>query len=361
MSGPTTALFGGDPLAILLSAAAIRAAEAVQDAYAQAAALEHEHTTSRDAMQGARQAAAQQGAQAMQAGLQAAENRLDQLTELAGRLGKGDQVQAGRPARPALDDVPAVSAYARGLQDFADALENILLTESARRMAQLPGQPLEIAIPASAAENLAGSVSQRLLDRIAHLGALPEHIQTLARELDNTPPGARADLLTTELRARIQAHVEAVQQQQVQQSTAIIVAHSLKELGYQVEEIADTLFVEGGMLHFRRQGWGNYMVRMRINAAAGSANFNVIRAVEAGNNERSVLDHIAEDRWCAEFPALMQALALHGVQLNVTRRLAAGELPVQLVDANKLPQFADAERTDAAPVKQSLLPIDKTT
>ena len=105
--------------------------------------------------------------------------------------------------------------------------------------------------------------------------------------------------------------------------------------------VAKTVFVAGGLVHFRRPGWGDYQVRLRLDAQAKSVNFNVVRAVDAGNNERSVLDHVAEDRWCAEFPALLKALAARGLHLEVTRRLAAGELPVQFVERSKLPRFAD--------------------
>jgi hypothetical protein len=86
------------------------------------------------------------------------------------------------------------------------------------------------------------------------------------------------------------------------------------------------------------------MVRLRIDPKQKTANFNVIRAVAEGENERSVMDHIAEDRWCSEFPALLKALEARGLSLQVTRRLEAGELPVQLVLASKLPQFLEEEQ-----------------
>ena len=144
-----------------------------------------------------------------------------------------------------------------------------------------------------------------------------------------------------ELRRQIQTHIAAVGQRMAQEAAAVIVAQALKDLGYQVEEIGATLFVEGGVVHFRRPDWGNYLVRMRVNAKTNEANFNVIRAVAEQNNEVSVLDHLAEDRWCSEFPTLMQTLAARGVHLQVSRRLEAGEVPVQQVLAGKLPQFAD--------------------
>jgi hypothetical protein len=155
---------------------------------------------------------------------------------------------------------------------------------------------------------------------------------------------------------RIQAHIESLQQRLVQEATSTIVRQSLKDLGYAVEEVADTLFVEGGVVHFRKAGWGDYVVRMRVDAKGAAANFNVLRAVEPGDNERSVLDHIAEDRWCAEFPALLNALEIRGVHMNVTRRLEAGEVPVQLVERSKLPHFTeeDAPTPAAQPLARAL-------
>ena len=341
MSGPITVVITASPIAALLSAAAIRAAQAVYAGYANAAALQQQHQQQNETRSASQSAAQQQGRAALGDEAQRAEIAFDQLQGLAERLGVTEQVRATRPAAPQADNADALAAYVRALQALSADLRAILLTEAARQSDQFAEQAAYLLVPDAAPRTLA----QRLMLRIAELGAIPEQIQSVARELDSVLPGERAELLATELRARIQAHIENLQKQQVQQATATIVEQSLKDLGYQVEELGSTLFVEGGTVHFRRQSWGNYMVRMRVNAQTPSINFNVVRAVTADNNERSVLDHLAEDRWCAEFPALLKALELHGVHLDVTRRLAAGELPVQMVDADKLPRFADEEAT----------------
>ncbi|MFT3962615.1 hypothetical protein [Propionivibrio sp.] len=185
----------------------------------------------------------------------------------------------------------------------------------------------------------------RLLARAAALGPLPEDIERLARELSAASGQERRELLEIELRRAIQRF----QEEAARAAGALVLEQTLEDLGYQVEGVSETLFVEGGLVHFRRPGWGDYQVRLRVKAHAGGsgfeagANFNVVRAVDAGDNERSVLDHLAEDRWCAEFPALLQALALRGLRLEVTRRLAAGELPVQLVERAQLPRFTDED------------------
>ncbi|OGB32747.1 MAG: hypothetical protein A3F78_08070 [Burkholderiales bacterium RIFCSPLOWO2_12_FULL_61_40] len=342
MSGPTTVIFTAHPVAVLLAAAAVRAALAVQEGYARAEDLQQSHQDQRDAlhqMQGASEAT---GRQALDEEASTAEAAFVQIQTVAEKLGIAKQVQATRPLRPETADRIAMAAYVRALHALAEQLRTLLLTEAARQSAEFADMP-EFSMQAAVGAAVPQQLAQRLLARIAHLGMAPAHLQKIALELDQTPPGERAHLLATELRAQVQAHIDAVQKQQVQEAASVVVLQSLKDLGYQVEEVSDTLFVEGGVLHFRRPGWGNYMVRMRVDAQAESANFNVVRAVAQGENERSVLDHLAEDRWCAEFPALLQALEVRGIHLQVTRRLEAGAVPVQLVDAAKLPKFSEEE------------------
>lgn len=350
MSGPTSVFVFGDPITALLAAAGIRAAESLYEGYARAEALHGELAAARDAARAAQAAAGGQGRAALDDEARAAEARFDQLNVLAERLGADSRVRATRPVRPATDDYLTLATYTHALRTLADELQAILLTEAARLKDEFDEQPAVLAVPAGVAPPPVLPASARLLARIAHLGPPPADIAALALELDGTPPGERAMLLASELRLRIQAHLEAVQRQLVQEATTTIVRQSLKDLGYEVEDVADTLFVEGGVMHFRKAGWGDYMVRMRVAARGVSANFNVIRAVDPGDNERSVLDHIAEDRWCAEFPALLKALEVRGIRMNVNRRLEAGEAPVQRVGRDQLPRFADED--DTAPVAQ---------
>ncbi len=350
MSGPTTAIFVADPITVLFSGAAIRAAQAVYAGYANAADLRDEQQGHRALVHNELVTAASSGGEALRQEVQATEAEFDQIASLAMRLVALDKITSTRPAHPDSNDELQLAAYVRSMRALIKELRSILLTESALRMDDL-GQEVSLdnAID-QAAETGSKTTVQRLLARIAHLGELPQEIASVAKEIADAPfmDSERVQLLTTELRLRIQKRVEAVQAQAVQEASALILLQSLKDLGYQVEEVSSTLFVEGGVVHFRRQGWDNYMVKMRVDAKTGTTNFNVIRAVEEANNERSVLDHLAEDRWCSEFPALLQALDVRGIHLNVTRRLEAGELPVQLVQKAKLPKFEEeeiAERT----------------
>ena len=343
MSGPTTVVITGEPVSTLLAAAAIRAAQAIREGYERAAELRAQHAASQQAQGAAQAAAVRQGMQALESEASAIEARIERLATLSAKLGAAEQARAARPVRPAAGDPVALAAYIRGLDVFSAELQSILLTEAARRKEELDTAAPELAVPAAAARAAPEHPSRRLLARIAHLGAPPPDIEKLARELDGTASGQRADLLASELRRRIQDHIEETQRRLVEEATATIVQRSLEDLGYQVEEISETLFVEGGVAHFRRRDWGDYMVRMRVDPRGSGANFNVVRAVDAAAREPSVADHLAEDRWCAEFPALLNALEARGVRLAVTRRLAAGEVPVQQVERGRLPEFAREE------------------
>jgi hypothetical protein len=157
--------------------------------------------------------------------------------------------------------------------------------------------------------------------------------------------------------ARIAA-LEADARKHEIKAAAVVLEQSLRDLGYQVEEMGETLFAEGGMVHFQRPGWGGHYVRLRVNAKDRSLNFNVVRArAEAADNyaasEQKRQDFMAEERWCAEFPRLMATLAARGMEVNVTRRLPAGELPVQEVAAERLPDLAREEREKSRPRKKT--------
>lgn len=347
MSGPTTAIFVGDPVAVLVSAAAIRAAQAVMAGYDNAAVLQAEQQAHRAQTRAELKNASQQGVAALQQAVKHADAEFARMTELARRYGADAKITASRPASPNLHDDTQMAAYVQAMQGLLRELRNILLTESALLMDDTdPGLILDSVIAQTAAPKQIYAV-QRLLARIAHLGEYPQHITHIAKELSGQPTleTERSRLLLSELRLQIQQHAEAARKQSVQAATALVLEQSLKDLGYQVEDVASTLFVEGGVVHFRKPGWDNYLVRMRVDPKNSTTNFNVIKAVASESNERSVLDHLAEDRWCAEFPTLLKTLEARGLQLNVTRRLEAGELPVQMVLQDKLPEFADEEQT----------------
>jgi phosphoglycolate phosphatase-like HAD superfamily hydrolase len=186
----------------------------------------------------------------------------------------------------------------------------------------------------------------------------------LAQLSDNAPPelvaalervAAGVELLDGPLREATQHLLDtaaAQREQDEQAAAALVLQESLRDLGYQVDDIESTLFADGGSVHFRREGWDQYFVKLRVAPAEHTVNFNVVRARGAEeNSERRRQDALAEDRWCSEFPKLLETLKARGLELAVTRRLGAGEVPVQTVDPASLPAVAmQDDDTPGAPV-----------
>ncbi len=166
---------------------------------------------------------------------------------------------------------------------------------------------------------------------------------------DDAPEGLRAlledvmagECLSPQTRALATdtlAAVAGMRKRLEEEAAAQVLEQSLRDLGYAVDDVENTFFVEGGMAHFQRHGWGEYFVRMRVGVQDKTLNFNVVRAKGAQETaERKRLDYLAEDRWCSEFPKLLETLAARGIQLDVKRLLGAGELPVQAVDPATVP------------------------
>lgn len=177
--------------------------------------------------------------------------------------------------------------------------------------------------------------------------ALPPALEALAQQVVDAPTPDRAEALVTELRLQVRNHntarSAAAEQRKLQEAAAIVLEASLRDLGYAVEEIEETLFVEGGVAHFQRPEWGDYFVRLRIDPKRNAMNFNVVRAGTVGE-DRKQEDMLAEERWCAAFPKLFDTLKARGIPITVTRLLQAGEAPVQVVDAASLPERTDEER-----------------
>ena len=187
-----------------------------------------------------------------------------------------------------------------------------------------------------------------VLDRLELDVALPvpDTLLALSRQVVAAPSDERAEALASELRLQVQRHNEtlaqAAEQKKLQAAAAIVLEQSLKDLGYAIEDIEATLFVEGGIAHFQRPEWGDYYIRLRIDPKRGAMNFNVVRSGSAGE-DRQHEDMLAEERWCSEFPKLFETLKARGIPITVTRLLQAGEAPVQVVDAASLPAPADSE------------------
>ncbi|MEO8753613.1 MAG: hypothetical protein ABI624_13140 [Casimicrobiaceae bacterium] len=314
------------------------------------------------------------------------------VRELEALLGQargafGEQVRAtlaAASAAPTIDDVLSGYVLQRQLKAGLDATQAERFRQTAARVlsrldmagaAALP-QELEalardivLAPTIERAEALASELRlavQRQRDAAHAQRAEAEEAKRLLEELPEDAPmpllralevvAAGVERMDATLREAAQHTLDNAaddREQREQDAAALVLQESLRDLGYEVEDITATLFVDGGAVHFRRAGWENYFVRLRLNPHEHTVNFNVVRARgEEETAERRRLDALAEDRWCAEFPRLLQTLAARGLELNVTRRLEAGEIPVQTVDPASLPAVTaedNATRPQQAP------------
>ena len=264
----------------------------------------------------------------------------DRSTDDAGHL--TELLEQWRQATAALDAELARLAEKSGRAELAATLAE--LTAAAPGLdGQLAAFEAQARVAAALPpEQLAQrrALVARLLDRLAggDRAFIAGRVADLVAELLQTTSAARVEALASELRLAVEQHNEAA----TATAAAVVLEQSLRDLGYDVDGIGETLFVEGGVAHIRKPGWDDYFVRIRIDAARTAANFNVVRPGSAGDDRRQQ-DILAEERWCSEFPLLQKTLAARGLKLAVTRMLAAGAVPVQVVDAASLPAIAGEE------------------
>ncbi len=271
----------------------------------------------------------------MRAGLPAAE--AERFRETAARVLARLELDAGATLPPALESLAQSIVLAPTLgraEALASELRLAVQREREARIAQ-------VADAAQAREILA---------------QLPEDAPApLLRALEAVAAGtARFDADLRRMAADVQDDAAAERDRRNESAAAYVLQESLRDLGYDVEDIEATLFADGGTVHFRRAGWENYFVRLRVAPVEKTVNFNVVRARgDEETDERRRQDALAEDRWCAEFPRLMATLASRGLALDVTRRLEAGAVPVQVVDGAGLPAIAQEAPQRAQPAPKA--------
>jgi hypothetical protein len=366
MSGPTAGTFTLEGALIAAAAEAIRGAMAIAEGYAAERERQAELQGQRQSEAAQRREVSLAARRAMAEEIAREESRLRRLISardiLVVQLTEPVAEPVVLPARPADSDLSALAPYLGALRTQAEILTGTvsdLAAHSARSLAATDLAVLVAAAP-NMAEQLAAFEAQarlsarvpptvaaerraqveRILARavIAADTTLPEELEALVNEIMRTLSAERAEALATELRLRVVHHNESASAD----AAALVLEQSLRDLGYEVDGIAETLFVEGGIAHFQRPGWRDYHIRLRVDALRRAINFNVVRAGTPGE-DRKHEDMLAEERWCAEFPRLQATLAARGLRVDVTRQLNAGEVPVQVVDAAQLPNFGGEE------------------
>jgi hypothetical protein len=211
------------------------------------------------------------------------------------------------------------------------------------------------------------ATAERILGRLAALddGAVPPELDGVMRKLIEAESDQRAEMLALELRAQVQRCNEARERAESEaaenrkrEMAGILVAEVLSDLGYEVEPIAETLFVAGGVAHFQRAEWGDYYVRMRVDPATRNANFNMVRAATATDPPDAAQrkrDEEMEATWCAGIPKLLAELAARGIDTRKLRELDAGAVPVQVVSPETIE--AGLRKKDEAPAATAPRPM----
>lgn len=209
------------------------------------------------------------------------------------------------------------------------------------------------------------ATAERILGRLSGLGEaeIPHELDALMRKLIEAPSDERAEMLAMELRAQVQRTNEVREREQAaaaenrkREIAGVLVAEVLADLGYEVEPIAETLFVSGGVAHFQRAEWGDYYVRMRVDPATSNINLNMVRTAESADPPDAAQrrrDEEMEATWCAGLPKLLAELAARGIDTRKLRELDAGAVPVQVVK----PETVDAGlRAQSTPAQTATAP-----
>src|SRR5690606_13754712 len=107
------------------------------------------------------------------------------------------------------------------------------------------------------------------------LAELPEDAPAaLARALERVAAGVeRLDATLERAVHDVLDEAAADRARREEEAAAYVLEQSLRDLGYEVEDIEETLFCDGGVVHFRRAGWDNYFVRLRIAPRERTAHF----------------------------------------------------------------------------------------
>lgn len=139
---------------------------------------------------------------------------------------------------------------------------------------------------------------------------------------------------------------------------AMVLEATLKDLGYAVEGIGDTLFAEGGVVHFQGKGWNDHFMRLQVRPERGEMYFRMVCSADA--DVTPAADTEMERRWCAGYPELLKTLSERGIESTTLRALAPGQIVVEKVPADTLPRrsahksgqrAADAPRQLDVPLK----------
>ena len=134
------------------------------------------------------------------------------------------------------------------------------------------------------------------------------------------------------------AQAKHEEQLEMQEAASCIVRDALKDLGYDVTPIENTLFMDGGKAYFRKAGWNNYYVQLMVRPEENKLNFNVVKIDDqADEHQPSVKEDIeAENAWCSGYNQLMDTFKARGLEMELIRHLPVGKVPVPHVNSEEV-------------------------
>jgi hypothetical protein len=204
------------------------------------------------------------------------------------------------------------------------------------------------------ARRRAGETAASWLDRLEPLD-VQGHCAELREALRQVQDGLRPwdSQIESECRSALDALERAARQRQDARAAQILEA-SLRDLGYEVDGIEQTIFSEGGAVHFQDRDWGDHFMRLRVSPERGTLHFNMVRSADSPASAARDLE--LEQQWCRTYPELMKVLAARGIATEPLRALGAGSFAVETVPASALPRRQKTASRREAPAAQRQLP-----
>jgi hypothetical protein len=277
---------------------------------------------------------------------------------------------AATSAAPSIDDVLGAYVMQRQMRPGLDAAHAERFRETAARILarlSLPdGSPLPAELESLAKGHRAGAVgpsarkrwrrscaspcTTRATHRAVQQKASAEAAQLLEAMPDDAPvPLLRAleavaagvSRLDPALRNAAQAVLDSAaidDEQRDQAAAAFVLQESLRDLGYEVEEIEATLFADGGTVHFRRAGWDQLFHRLRVDPRERRQLQRRARERRRGERGAKATGRARRGsvvRGVPEAPANARSAGPHARREAQAR---GGEVPVQVVDGKNLPR-----------------------
>lgn len=119
-------------------------------------------------------------------------------------------------------------------------------------------------------------------------------------------------------------------------AAAVVLESTLHELGYATDSIQNTLFAEGGTIHYQRSYWGGYYMQLRLLPSLSQANFSLVRV----GQDDPTADAARQAEYCSEenLREIREALEQQGIRLTVKHANEPGAVRVPTIQESDLGQ-----------------------